>query len=466
MSTAPRRRSRSSLAANPTLIGAATILIVVVTVILAYNANSGLPFVRTYDVSVELRDGQNLVPGNDVRLGGARIGQVADVVPRMERDGRVIAVARLKLDRNASPLPVDTTVLVRPRSALGLKYVELTRGRSSEDLPEGGTLPLRQAVVEPVDVDQVTAAFDAPTRRAFQVGNRELGNALAGRGEDLSTAIASLPVLLERLRPVMASLADPATGLVATIDAFRRTAGEVAPVAEGQATLIRHLDGTLGALQAVARPYLADAIATGVPLQETVQRDLPATRPTLRETGRLLAELRPGVRALRRAAPDLAAAVRQGTRTVVRLPQLNERLRAGLGSIERLGTDPAVLKGLQRTTRANQVLQPTLDQLTPTQVVCNYVTLFARNLANHLSEGNRFGTWERALLILSTDQILPTAKPAGTLHYNAYPNTGQAGADQECEAGNEGFRGDRLIGNVPGSQGVQTDRSIGLERRP
>ena len=40
-------RRKSSIAANPVLIGAVTTLVLVVLVFLAYNANSGLPFVRT-----------------------------------------------------------------------------------------------------------------------------------------------------------------------------------------------------------------------------------------------------------------------------------------------------------------------------------------------------------------------------------------------------------------------------------
>jgi hypothetical protein len=39
---------RNSIAANPVLIGAATTLVVIVAVFLAYNANNGLPFVPTY----------------------------------------------------------------------------------------------------------------------------------------------------------------------------------------------------------------------------------------------------------------------------------------------------------------------------------------------------------------------------------------------------------------------------------
>jgi ABC-type transporter Mla subunit MlaD len=67
-----RRRSTSSITANPILIGAATVLVVVVAVFLAYNANNGLPFVPSYQLNVNVPSGANLVRGNDVRIGGAR----------------------------------------------------------------------------------------------------------------------------------------------------------------------------------------------------------------------------------------------------------------------------------------------------------------------------------------------------------------------------------------------------------
>ena len=49
-------RRSTSVAANPVLIGAATVLVVIVAVFLAYNANNGLPFVPTYKVSAETCD--------------------------------------------------------------------------------------------------------------------------------------------------------------------------------------------------------------------------------------------------------------------------------------------------------------------------------------------------------------------------------------------------------------------------
>jgi ABC-type transporter Mla subunit MlaD len=459
------QRRRSSLAASPVLIGAAAVLLALVAVVLAYNANRGLPFVATYDVRVQLRAAQNVLPGNDVRLGGARVGQVVDVVPTADpRTGRIHATLKLQLDADAGPLPRDTTVLVRSRSALGLKYVELTRGRSRATIPAGGVLPLSQARVEPVDLDQITAAFDDRTRADYRVMNRELGDGLAGRGRALGEAVESFGPLLERLAPVGANLADPATGLSRTVGLLGRTAAEVSPVAQVQASLIDHLDVTLGALADVADPELQDAISAGVPLQASIASRLPTQRPFLRRTRRLLNDLRPGLRALRVAAPDLAAALRTGTTTVPRLPQLTGRLDDALGSLDGLVRDDATARSLDAQTRAATVLRPVLDQLTPAQVTCNAITLFGRNLADHLSEGNRYGTWERILFMLAPQQTLPTATPAAGLNYNPYPNVGQPGAPTECESGNEPYAPAGRIGTVPGDQGTTVDRSPGLGR--
>ena len=125
------RRGSASIAANPVLIGAATTLVVIVAVFLAYNANSGLPFVPTYELKTRVPNAANLVKGNDVRIGGTRVGAVTDITPVTANDGSVSAELTLKLETTVKPLPVDSTVLIRPRSALGLKYVEITKGTSS-----------------------------------------------------------------------------------------------------------------------------------------------------------------------------------------------------------------------------------------------------------------------------------------------------------------------------------------------
>ena len=63
------------------MVGAITTLIVILAVFLAYNANNGLPFVPTYKISVQVPNAEVLVPGNDVRIGGVRVGLVESVEP-------------------------------------------------------------------------------------------------------------------------------------------------------------------------------------------------------------------------------------------------------------------------------------------------------------------------------------------------------------------------------------------------
>src|SRR5881397_306785 len=105
-----RGRGTASIVASPVLVGAVTTLIVLVSVYLAYNANSGLPFVPTYNLRAELPGGANLVPGNEVRIGGFRVGVIDKIdagtgVYNGKR--RAIAIIRMKIDKSAAPLSRD-----------------------------------------------------------------------------------------------------------------------------------------------------------------------------------------------------------------------------------------------------------------------------------------------------------------------------------------------------------------------
>ena len=69
----------------------------------------------------------------------------------------------MKIDKIAGDIPKDSTINLRPRSVLGLKYVELNRGRSKDMLEDGETIPADQ-VSYPVDLDDYNRMFDQKTR--------------------------------------------------------------------------------------------------------------------------------------------------------------------------------------------------------------------------------------------------------------------------------------------------------------
>ena len=63
------RGTATSLAASPVLVGAVTVLVTIVAVFLSYNANSGLPFVPTYDLKANL---PNARPAGEGQRGAHR----------------------------------------------------------------------------------------------------------------------------------------------------------------------------------------------------------------------------------------------------------------------------------------------------------------------------------------------------------------------------------------------------------
>src|ERR1700730_3651322 len=107
--------------ANPVLVGAVTVLAVMVAVFLAYSANQGLPFVPTRELKVDIADGSQLTVGNDVREGGFRVGLVSALTPVQLTGGSTVAQLTLKLDPSHGRIPVDSHVSIRARSVLGLK---------------------------------------------------------------------------------------------------------------------------------------------------------------------------------------------------------------------------------------------------------------------------------------------------------------------------------------------------------
>ena len=462
-------RSGRSIAANPVLIGAATTLVILVAVFLAYNANNGLPFVPTYSLKVNTPSAANLVKGNEVRVGGTRVGIVDEITPVRQKDGSITAQLGLKLQTTVKPLPKDSTILIRPRSALGLKYVEITKGRSKQGFEDGATVPLSQAKPHPVEFDEVLSTFDDKTRRASRENLLNFGDLLAGRGLDLNTAIHDFNPLFRYLTPVANNLSDPRTRLVRLIKALDRTAAQVAPVAETQASLFRNLDATFAAIDSVRSDY-SRSIANAPASLDAAIRSLPPQRPFLVNSAALFHELRPGVKALGTAAPTLADAFEIGTGSLRRSVALNARLKPTFEALQRFAEDPLVALGIHDLTNTSQILEPTVTHLAPVQTVCTYMTLWFRNVSSLLSEGDNNGTTQRFIIMSApsgpNNEGGPSDKPANGpdpsganyLHSNPYPNTASPGQPQECEAANEPYtRGKAEIGNVPGSQGTTHD---------
>jgi ABC-type transporter Mla subunit MlaD len=468
------RRREQGLLSNPILIGALTVLVTIIAVALAYNANNGLPFVPKYTLHLQIADASEVTHGAEVHMGGSLVGLVDKITAARDSSGKPIALMDLKLDKDVEPLPVNSTFDVRLKGAIGLKYVQITRGTSTQTYRNGATVPMAQAG-SAVDLDQVLSMFDPATRKGVAGATIGFSDALAGRGSDINDAIGAFVPLVTDLGPVARNLASTHTDLGGFFRGLESFSGALAPVAQTQADLYRNLDTTFTSLATVAVPFLQQWISQTPPTFSAVINSSPKEQAFLNDTADLFKELRPGFATLPKSAPVLADAFAIGARTLPGTIALDQRLLSLSKSLQTYSQTPAVNAGLARVTLTAERLRPPLNFLTPAQSGCNYVTLFLRNIASLLSDPVKTGTSLRFVQVAIDDVLggesVPSQRPYTTpstnpnlqhapLHVNPYPNTDSPRQTPECAAGNEPFLADHaVIGNPPGNVGLHTEKT-------
>jgi ABC-type transporter Mla subunit MlaD len=310
-------------------------------------------------------------------------------------NGRVGAELHLKLDKKIGAVPVDTTVKIRPRSALGLKYVELELGRSAEGYKPGDTIPLRQST-KPVELDEFFGIYDAPTRNNQRLALQGYGNALAGRGPNINRAIEALVPFVTHLTPVMRALNDPDTQLAEFLQQSRDFTGQVAPVAGTYADLFQNMAGTFEALS--RHPdRLQGTIERAAPTIERATASFKVQRPFLSDSERLFNALEPVAREFERSLPTVADALHTGAPVLTRAPKLYRETENVLSTLRDLVRRPDTLLALRDLTTTIDVLAPLVNYVAPFQTVCNYWNYYWTDISEHVSEPVRGGTIQRTV---------------------------------------------------------------------
>jgi virulence factor Mce-like protein len=469
-----RGRRSTSVALHPVFIGAVTTVVVGIAVLLAYNANKGLPFVPTFELKVDTPNAARLVVGNDVREGGFRIGQVAKIAPVPGSNGG--AELTLKLDTSATPLPADSTVRIRPRSALGLKFVELTRGRSHRELRDGATLTANSNAVGP-ELDDFFSTFDERTRANIDRNLDYFGTGLTGRGTAVNRTLAALPGLFADLPPVMRTLSDPDTQLARLVTETADTARVVAPLSRTFARGFTGMADTFGALSSDPQA-LRDTIARSPATLDEGIRSLPDTRPFLSALAGISDEVSGTARELRRSLPPVNSALAAGIPVLRRTPEFTDDLDGTLRALTDLAKAPTTdmaLAGLDATMRT---LNPTLRWVGPHVTVCNYFTYWWTFLADHLSDEDATGTVQRIQVklapLLQENSMMSFGAPrpanggsidpvqkalfgdAAAFHGQEYAAAVTPSGEADCESGQRGYL-DRLAKGFPSNLDVVVD---------
>ena len=190
-----KRRATANLA----MVGAFALLCVGGLGFLAVSMGLNVPGVQLgWRLQASFAGVQGLVAQSDVDVSGVRVGRVISIAP----DGAGGALVTMEIDRGVR-VRQDARAVLRPKTAIGEKFVELVRrpGSTAAYVPDGYRLP-RAQTGQAVEIDDVLNQLDPQTRAALSSSLRELGVAVNGRQDDVSAAIPEVEQAAANLRPL------------------------------------------------------------------------------------------------------------------------------------------------------------------------------------------------------------------------------------------------------------------------
>ncbi|EIE97391.1 MCE family protein [Saccharomonospora glauca] len=198
------------LAAPLVKLSAFVVTTVVFTALLGFSiANVSTSDTDTY--KARFSDATSVLPGDDVRIAGVRVGQVSDV----RIVDRRIAEVEFELDSNRT-LPNNVVAVIKFRNLVGQRYISLERGEGPSEgtLEKGGTIPLENTRPA-VDLTELFNGFK-PLFRALSPEDvntlsYEIIRVLQGEGgtvESLLSHTASLTTTIAERDEVIGEVID------------------------------------------------------------------------------------------------------------------------------------------------------------------------------------------------------------------------------------------------------------------
>ena len=297
--------------ASPTvkrlLAGGVLLLAVVLVVALGLGASGGGDG-GGYRVRAIFDSASFIVPGEDVKAAGVKIGAVDSL--DVTRDNKAAIVLRID-DPAFQDFKQDASCTIRLQSLIGEKFVSCQptqpKSANAPAVPElrkirhgdgSGQYLLPVAnTSSPVDIDLLNGIMRVPERQRFAIIINELGVGLAGNGTELRAVIRRADPALRQFDQVLAILASQAH----TLDALARDGdAALAPLAANSRSISQFIDKAGVTAQATAEQ--GDALEASFQRFPEFLRQLT---PTVKRLGELADAGTPVMTDLRAAAPSI-----------------------------------------------------------------------------------------------------------------------------------------------------------------
>lgn len=247
--------------------------------------------------TAEFKDVTGLLPGDDIRIAGVRVGQVKDISLVRRR----IAKVSFTVDAD-TPLPTTTQAKIRYRNLVGQRYISLTQGAGSggtmhagDMIPMSRTAPALdltalfngfQPLFEGLSADDINKFSyeiiqvlqgEGGTVNDLLTHTASLTNTLADKDQVIGEVINNLNQVLEVLNTRDAKLSDLIGSLqsfVSGLSAERETIG-------GSLSNIADLANATSGLVTDARPAVKDDVASLRSLATTLNANTSVIEGTL-----------------------------------------------------------------------------------------------------------------------------------------------------------------------------------------
>ncbi|HEV3318516.1 MAG TPA: MlaD family protein [Solirubrobacteraceae bacterium] len=262
-----------------------------------------------YTVRAIFDDAANIIPGEDVKIEGVKVGVVGPVTPTPSQKASVVLDIE---NAGFQDFRSDASCTIEPEALIGEKFVNCL---PTQPRPEGTPLPPPLHKIpsghegegqyllpvtntsSPVDVDLLGDINRLPVRERFRIIINELGAGLAGRGSDLNAVVRRADPALRELDKVLAILAAQNKTLVNLAEESDRALAPVAGVKQQISNFIVGAD-TVSRASANQRGAIARNLAGFPPFLEQLG-------PAMERFGRFAEQTTPAFTDLKAAAPGI-----------------------------------------------------------------------------------------------------------------------------------------------------------------
>jgi phospholipid/cholesterol/gamma-HCH transport system substrate-binding protein len=159
---------------------------------------------RSHPYRLLFANASQVVKGGTVRIGGTQVGTISSI--DLTKDDQ--AEVRITVSGAFAPLRRGATAVVRSQGTAGVasRYIDVSPGSGLEPkLEDDATLPV-ESTTSQVEIDQLFASIDGPTREGLKKTIAGFSQWYAGRETEGAQSAARLPKAMRALRTFAADV--------------------------------------------------------------------------------------------------------------------------------------------------------------------------------------------------------------------------------------------------------------------